>query len=306
MAVHAGTSPLTQRELIDEYFMEHRVKVLDLAAFLDRLDRAREIDAEDDFRLRSIREALRRARRRRRRPRAARADDLQRPPHRAAGRAGPEERQGRLRPGGLTMEYIDLHAHMVSRTTDDYRAMALSGCVAVTEPAFWAGYDRPGVEAFADYFDRLTDFEPKRAAKYGIDHYTWLCLNPKEAEDRELTRAGARDHPRVPRAAERAGHRRDRPQPRHAQRARRLQGPRRPRDGVRPADPHPHAAPRGQVEGHEGHRRHARRRPADRAAPRDGRPRRGAHGRHDPRQRLLDRPDALPGDQGLARAARST
>jgi hypothetical protein len=58
MAAHAGTSPLTQRELIAEYFMEHRVQVLELAAFLDRLDRAREIDAEDDFRLRSIREAL--------------------------------------------------------------------------------------------------------------------------------------------------------------------------------------------------------------------------------------------------------
>jgi uncharacterized protein len=86
------------------------------------------------------------------------------------------------------MEYIDLHAHMVSRTTDDYRAMAMSGCVAVTEPAFWAGYDRPGVDAFIDYFNRLTDFEPKRAATYGIAHFTWMCLNPKEAEDRELTR----------------------------------------------------------------------------------------------------------------------
>jgi hypothetical protein len=58
MAAHTGTGPLTQRELIDEYFMEERVKVIDLAAFLDRLDRARELDAEDDFRLRSIREAL--------------------------------------------------------------------------------------------------------------------------------------------------------------------------------------------------------------------------------------------------------
>jgi hypothetical protein len=58
MGAHAGTSPLTQHELIDEYFMEHRVKVLDLAAFLDRLDRARELDAEDDFRLRSVRDAL--------------------------------------------------------------------------------------------------------------------------------------------------------------------------------------------------------------------------------------------------------
>ena len=55
---HAGTSPLTQRELIAEYFMEHRVQVLELAAFLDRLDRARELDAADDFRLRSIREAV--------------------------------------------------------------------------------------------------------------------------------------------------------------------------------------------------------------------------------------------------------
>ena len=58
MGAHSGTSPLTQRELIDEYFMEERVKVIDLAAFLDRLERAREIDADDDFRLRSIRDAL--------------------------------------------------------------------------------------------------------------------------------------------------------------------------------------------------------------------------------------------------------
>jgi uncharacterized protein len=86
------------------------------------------------------------------------------------------------------VEYIDIHAHMVSRTTDDYRRMALTGCVAVTEPAFWAGFDRMSASVFADYFHRLTDFEPKRAATYGIDHYTWLCLNPKEGEDRDLAR----------------------------------------------------------------------------------------------------------------------
>jgi predicted metal-dependent TIM-barrel fold hydrolase len=86
------------------------------------------------------------------------------------------------------MEYIDIHAHMISRTTDDYERMALAGCVALTEPAFWAGYDRRSADVFADYFNHLTDFEPKRAAQYGIDHYTWLCLNPKEGEDRELAR----------------------------------------------------------------------------------------------------------------------
>jgi len=85
-------------------------------------------------------------------------------------------------------QYIDIHAHMVSRTTDDYQRMALTGCVALTEPAFWAGFDRTSADAFADYFNRLTDFEPKRAAQYGIQHYTWLCLNPKEGEDRELAR----------------------------------------------------------------------------------------------------------------------
>jgi hypothetical protein len=86
------------------------------------------------------------------------------------------------------MKYIDHHAHMVSRTTDDYQQMALTGCVAVTEPAFWAGWDRSGADGFEDYFRQLTEFEPKRAAQFGIQHYTWMAMNPKEADDRELSR----------------------------------------------------------------------------------------------------------------------
>jgi len=81
------------------------------------------------------------------------------------------------------MTYIDPHVHMVSRTTDDYERMALAGCVAITEPAFWAGFDRSSPQGFFDYFSVLTDTEPKRAAQYGIAHHTWLCINPKEAED---------------------------------------------------------------------------------------------------------------------------
>ena len=86
------------------------------------------------------------------------------------------------------MKYIDHHAHMVSRTTDDYQQMALSGCVAVTEPAFWAGWDRSHADGFDDYFRQLTDFEPKRAALYHIQHYAWMAMNPKEADDRVLSR----------------------------------------------------------------------------------------------------------------------
>lgn len=81
------------------------------------------------------------------------------------------------------MHYIEPHAHMVSRTTDDYEKLAISGCEAVCEPAFWAGFDRASAQGFHDYFRQLTQYEPKRAAKYGIRHFSWLCINPKEADD---------------------------------------------------------------------------------------------------------------------------
>ncbi len=81
------------------------------------------------------------------------------------------------------MRYIEPHAHMVSRVTDDYVAMVTSGCAAVCEPAFWAGFDRSSVQGFHDYFCQLTEYEPKRAARFGLPHFCWLCLNPKESED---------------------------------------------------------------------------------------------------------------------------
>ena len=84
------------------------------------------------------------------------------------------------------MRYIEPHAHMVSRVTDDYAAMVTAGCRAVCEPAFWAGFDRGSVEGFADYFRQLTEYEPQRAARHGLPHYCWLCLNPKEAENLAL------------------------------------------------------------------------------------------------------------------------
>ena len=84
--------------------------------------------------------------------------------------------------------YIDPHIHMVSRTTDDYQRMALAGCVAVSEPAFWAGFDRGSARAFHDYFRQLTECEPRRAALFGVRHYSWLCINAKEAENVGLSR----------------------------------------------------------------------------------------------------------------------
>ncbi|HVK18331.1 MAG TPA: TatD family hydrolase [Fimbriiglobus sp.] len=84
--------------------------------------------------------------------------------------------------------YIDPHIHMISRTTDDYQRMAYAQCAAVSEPAFWAGFDRGTATAFHDYFRQLTEYEPKRAAQFHIRHYAWLCINAKEAENVSLSR----------------------------------------------------------------------------------------------------------------------
>jgi len=51
--------PLKRSEAIELYFMEHRAKLIDLAAFLDRIDRAAaEPGGREDFRMTAFREAL--------------------------------------------------------------------------------------------------------------------------------------------------------------------------------------------------------------------------------------------------------
>ncbi|MBY0514880.1 MAG: TatD family hydrolase [Gemmataceae bacterium] len=86
------------------------------------------------------------------------------------------------------MTWLYPHIHMISRTTDDYQRMAYAGCAAVSEPAFWAGFDRGGARAFHDYFRQLTEYEPRRAAQFHVRHYCWLCINAKEAENVSLSR----------------------------------------------------------------------------------------------------------------------
>jgi len=84
------------------------------------------------------------------------------------------------------MKFIDPHIHAVSRTTDDYEAMAAAGVVAVIEPAFWLGQPRTTVGSFFDYFSTLVGFERFRAAQFGIRHYCTIGLNSKEANNVSL------------------------------------------------------------------------------------------------------------------------
>lgn len=58
MNATSSRSPLSPRELVDEYFIENRTKILEIAAFLDRLDRADPTYAARDFRMKAFAEAL--------------------------------------------------------------------------------------------------------------------------------------------------------------------------------------------------------------------------------------------------------
>ncbi len=50
-----GTDNMNRQQLLDLYFLDARAKLIDLAAFLDRIQRA---EGEPDFRLKSFTEAL--------------------------------------------------------------------------------------------------------------------------------------------------------------------------------------------------------------------------------------------------------
>lgn len=82
--------------------------------------------------------------------------------------------------------FFDPHIHMVSRTTDDYQAMAEAGIVALIEPAFWLGQPRTGLASFRDYYSSLVGWEKFRSSQFGIQHYCTIGLNSREANNEKL------------------------------------------------------------------------------------------------------------------------
>ncbi|MEI7901207.1 MAG: TatD family hydrolase [bacterium] len=84
------------------------------------------------------------------------------------------------------MTIIEPHIHMLSRTTDEYQALYQAGIRACVEPSFWLGTNRRYAGSFFDYFRLILEFETVRAARFGIDHYCAIAMNPKEADDRVL------------------------------------------------------------------------------------------------------------------------
>jgi hypothetical protein len=56
--VSAIPLPRSGTGLIDEYFIENRTRLLEVASYLDRLDRSGDAAVDTDFRMRAFREAL--------------------------------------------------------------------------------------------------------------------------------------------------------------------------------------------------------------------------------------------------------
>ena len=63
MKNQAMNCPIDKQRVVDDYFLEHRAQVVDIAAFLDRIDRAGGGDSvgvgHDDFRVKALLEGLR-------------------------------------------------------------------------------------------------------------------------------------------------------------------------------------------------------------------------------------------------------
>ncbi len=58
MDQYEKSCPLTQVDVLNTDFLKARNNLLEIAAFLDRMDRARALDAEADFRLVAFRRVL--------------------------------------------------------------------------------------------------------------------------------------------------------------------------------------------------------------------------------------------------------
>jgi len=91
---------------------------------------------------------------------------------------------------------IEMHIHAHTRSTDDLRALKEAGVVALVEPAFWSGIDKRFPQSFFDYFSEIMDFEygdmpygSRRCHKFGLQHFTFLGVNAKEAENSAIVDA---------------------------------------------------------------------------------------------------------------------
>ena len=106
------------------------------------------------------------------------------------GRIGGTGNAVREMPAAAGRMFIDPHAHMISRTTDDYEAMARAGVVAVIEPAFWLGQPRTKRRQLSSTTSRPSSASSASVPGSSASAITaCIGLNPKEANNEALAEA---------------------------------------------------------------------------------------------------------------------
>src|SRR2546430_17090790 len=86
------------------------------------------------------------------------------------------------------MKFIDPHIHCVSRTTDDYKFMQRCGVIGVSEPAFWAGFDRSSAGSFPGFFLHLLEGGRQTAPVDGSETLWWGCRKLQKGAGRWSSR----------------------------------------------------------------------------------------------------------------------
>ena len=109
------------------------------------------------------------------------------------------------------MRIFEPHAHMTSRTTDDYEAMAAAGVRAVVEPAFWLGQPRTSVGTVRSTTStRCSAGSASGPAQFGIRHHCTIGAQPQGGQRRPRSPRGARAAAALPGQGRRRRGRRDR------------------------------------------------------------------------------------------------
>jgi hypothetical protein len=84
---------------------------------------------------------------------------------------------------------FDHHVHMDVRNCNDYEAMALAGVTTMLIPTSATGERKFCVHSYREQFDRLANFEPKRASAFGVRLLLGLAVNAADVGDEQAALA---------------------------------------------------------------------------------------------------------------------
>lgn len=86
----------------------------------------------------------------------------------------------------MQIPIIDTHAHMDVRSANDYEMMAISGVKTIVVPSTYTGLKKKSKQEYTHYYDRIIDFERRRAEAFGINLYAAIAIDPEDVSDQSV------------------------------------------------------------------------------------------------------------------------